>query len=202
MKIKGLFFLAFILFSQIATAQIKSQVSECFELVSIVFRLADAPEYVNNQNSDYVKDIDCYFAGNKQHDLIHYLRDLRKECGVSFDAVAIAAAYLDIENKQVVARSDADVTQISKSDNRWSERTFRSFVALLNDFYRDTKFREFYLRHSDRYHVAVTRMDKLLEDVNWEWFRKNLGESYKKNRIVVSLVNGASELWVLDNGKG
>lgn len=193
MKIKGLFFLVFILVCcQISVAQIKSQVSECFELVSITFRLADAPEYVNNQNPDYVKDIDCYFAENKQHDLIHYLRDLRKEFGVSFDAVAVAAAYLDIENEQVVVRSDADVTQVSKSDSRWSERTFRSFVALLNDFYRDTKFGEFYIRHSDRYHAAIIRMDKLLEDVNWEWFRKNLGESYKKNRIVVSLVNGTS----------
>lgn len=192
MKNKALFFLAFIFVFQIAEAQIKSQVSECFELVSIAFRLADAPEYVNNQNPDYVKDIDCYFAENKQHDLIHYLRDLRKKFGVSFDAVAIAAAYLDIENKQVVVRSDADVTQINRSDSRWSEQTFHSFVVLLNDFYRDTKFREFYLRNSERYHVAVTRMDSLLEDVNWEWFRKNLGESYKKNRIVVSLVNGSS----------
>ena len=196
-----LFCFVFLLVSQIAVAQIKSQVSECFELVSIAFRLADAPEYVNNQNPDYVKDIDCYFAGNKQHDLIHYLRDLRKEFGVSFDAVAVAAAYLDIENKQVVVRPDADVAQISKSDNRWSEQTFRSFVTLLNAFYRDTKFREFYLRHSERYHVAVTRMDKLLEDVNWEWFEKNLGEGYKKNRIVVSLVNGASNYGFSTMGK-
>lgn len=64
MKMKGLFSLVFILaYCQISVAQIKSQVSECFELVSIAFRLADAPEYVNNQNPAYVKDIDCYFAG-------------------------------------------------------------------------------------------------------------------------------------------
>lgn len=189
---KGLILLAYIFVFQIAAAQIKSQVSECFELVSILFRLADAPEYVNNQNPDYVKDIDSYFAEYKQHELIHFLHDLRKEHGVSFDAAATAAAYLNIENEQVVVRSDADVTQINRSDSRWSEQTFHSFVALLDDFYRDTNFREFYLRHSERYHVAVTRMDKLLEEVDWEWFKKYLGESYKKNRIVVSLVNGAS----------
>ncbi|WP_288149007.1 hypothetical protein [Bacteroides acidifaciens] len=51
---------------------------------------------------------------------------------------------------------------------------------------------KYFLRHSERYHVAVTRMDKLLEEVNWEWFGKKLGEGYKKNRIVISLVNGAS----------
>lgn len=159
MKMKGLFSLVFILaYCQISVAQIKSQVSECFELVSIAFRLADAPEYVNNQNPAYVKDIDCYFAENKQHDLIHYLRDLRKEFGISFDAVAIAAAYLDIENEQVVVRLDADVAQISKSDNRWSERTYLSFVALLNDFYRDTKFSEFYMRHLERYHTTIIRI--------------------------------------------
>lgn len=122
MKIKGLFFLVFILVCcQISVAQIKSQVSECFELVSIAFHLADAPKYVNNQNPDYVKDMDCYFVENKQHDLIHYLCDLRKKFGVSFDAIAIAATYLDIEKEQVVVRSGANVIQISKSDSRWSE---------------------------------------------------------------------------------
>lgn len=192
MKKESAFFLAFILACQVVSAQIKSQVSECFELVSIVFRLADAPEYVNNQNPDYVKDIDCYFAENKQHDLIRYLRDLRKEYGISFDAVATAAAYLDVEDGQIVVCSDGDVAQISKSDSRWSAQSFHSFVALLNDFYKNTKFREFYLQHLEYYRMAMTRMDKLLENVNWEWFRKNLGEDYKKNRIVVSLVNGAS----------
>lgn len=192
MKKESAFFLAFILVCQIVSAQIRSQVSECFELVSIVFRLADAPEYVNNQNSDYVKDIDCYFAKNKQHDLIRHLRDLRKEYGISFDAVATAAAYLDVEDGQIVVCSDGDVAQISKSDSRWSAQSFHSFVALLNDFYKNTKFREFYLQHLEYYRMAMTRMDKLLENVNWEWFRQNLGEDYKKNRIVVSLVNGAS----------
>lgn len=59
-----------------AIAQLKSQTNECFELTSIVFRLAEAPEYVNNQISVYTKDIDNYFGKYKKHKLISFAKKI------------------------------------------------------------------------------------------------------------------------------
>lgn len=74
------------------SAQLKSEVNECFELVSIAFRLADAPEYVNNEIPDYVSAIDTYFSKYKDHELFPYIKGLREKHGISYDAVMCAAA--------------------------------------------------------------------------------------------------------------
>lgn len=49
-----------------ASAQIKCEVNECFELTSIVFRLAGAEEYVINDLEKYTSAVDKYFERYKK----------------------------------------------------------------------------------------------------------------------------------------
>ena len=72
------------------------QVDERTELLSIVFRLAGAEEYVNDFVPSYSKDIDAWFATYRDHDAVRFARQIRKMRGVSYDAVMSYAICIEI----------------------------------------------------------------------------------------------------------
>lgn len=171
-------------------AQLKSEVSERFELTSIVSRLAGAPEFVNNQLSSYTNAIDSYFAPYIDHPLILFLKDIREEYGISYNSVPTATACLVLKNGKITVHPDFDIARISEFDPRWNVQIFNTFVTQLNDFYRKTKFRNFYLQHTSIYKVAVERMDALLKNINPNWFVSFFGEELGNIDVFVSLCNG------------
>ena len=173
----------------IIMAQLKSEVNECFELTSIAFRLAEAPEYINNEIQSYADETDKYFNSFKNHKLIPYLKDLREKYGISYDAVAGAAACLEEKNGKITIKPKI---KIDKVDERWSEKTFQTFVILLNDFYKKTKFKKFYLQHTALYNIATSRMDSVLQDLNLDWFQSFFGKKPQTPRVIASLSNGSN----------
>lgn len=177
---------------QIVFAQLKSEVNECFELTSIVFRLADAEEYVNNQLSDYTNQIDGYFAKYKNHKLIPYIKGMREKQEIGYDAVSTAASFLEIKNGKVTIRSDVKTSRIIEIDKRWTEQSFKTFVSLLNDFYQKTKFKNFFAQHTNLYKLAKERMDEQLKNFNIDWFKSIFGEEILSPMVVVSPNNGSN----------
>lgn len=192
MKRLCLFIIFYVLTFYSVNAQLKSEVSECFELTSIAFRIAGAPEYINNQLQDYTGKIDKYFAPYNNHPLIPFLKEMRNEYGVGYDAVSSVTAYLVIKKGNVIVNPLLSISEISKFDSRWTEENLKTFVKQLNDFYKKTNFRDFYLQHTDLYKVAVERMDNFLKDINPEWFESFFGEKFDDKMIIVSLCNGSS----------
>jgi hypothetical protein len=176
----------------VANAQIKSSVDERFELTSIVFRLAGAPEYSMCGVPSYAKDIDDYFAPYKEHELIPFLQELREHTGVSYNAVSSATPYLEIKNGSVRIKKGCDPSELYKIDTRWNEANFKTFVKYLNDFYKKSKFNTFYTNHADTYKKATESLDGLLATLNLDWCESFFGE--KKDEVVVfaSLTNGSS----------
>lgn len=179
----------FIASIQCLSAQLESKVNECFELVSIAFRLADAGEYVNNDIPGYAGDVDAYFSKCKNHKLFPYLQELREKYGVSYDAVMCAAAGIRIEKGKVLLLPHCE---ISKMDSRWTDATYKTFIAYLNDFYGKSKFREFYTRHSDVYKLAEEKVNQVLGTVNTQWFESVWGVGLESPVIIASLSNGRS----------
>ena len=59
--------------------KISAKVDERIELLSVVCRLAEFKEYVNNNIPSYAKDVDTYFAEYKSHELITLAKKLNKE---------------------------------------------------------------------------------------------------------------------------
>lgn len=178
--------------STMAESYLKCQVNECFELTSIAFRLADALEYINQTIPTYSDDIDHYFAHHKDHKLIAYIKELRKNKGVAFDAVALASAYLEISRGVVRANSKFNISEIGTLDNRWDETSFNTFVSLLNDFYKKSKFRLFFDQHADLYSIATKRMDDLLSTINANWFQSFFGSKIEETLVIASLCNGSN----------
>lgn len=175
-----------------ANAQLKSEVNECFELTSIAFRLAEAPEYINNDIPAYANDIDTYFSKYKNHELIPYLKKLRNENGISYDAAMLAAAHLEIKNGNITIPSGFEISKLNEIDSRWTQPTYKSFVTYLNSFYKKTKFKSFYQNHTDLYKLAMDRMNVLLNDVNMNWFEAYFGYKLGEPLIIISLSNGGN----------
>lgn len=175
-----------------ASSQLQGDVNECFELTSIVFRLANAPEYVNNVFSEYSEDIDNYFEKYKEDELIKFVKELRNKYGISYDAISTASAMIEIINGEVVIKKEIDIEKIAKVDERWSEETFHSFVYFLNRFYKKTNFTRFYISHQDLYRTATLRANEYLKNINLHWFDTFLGiQNDNIPLVIISLSNGS-----------
>ena len=70
---------------------------ECFELLSTIFRLSGAREYTRGAISSYNQDVDSYFSSYKNHPAVVCAQEARKQYGISYDAIGIAAAHMCIE---------------------------------------------------------------------------------------------------------
>jgi hypothetical protein len=192
MKSLILSFLCFVCSSVFCFSQLISRVDERFELTSIVFRLAEAEEYVNNQVENYVMDIDAYFAPFKEHALIQYVKSIRERNGIAFDAVSGSTFLLEIKNNQLRINPQTDKDDFLSYDPRWDEETLDKYVKLLNKFYKDTKFNTFYNQHQDLYKETGKRFDELLKTIHSEWFQSFFGKPLGNASVYISLCNGDS----------
>jgi hypothetical protein len=167
----------------------KAVVDERCELLSVVFRLAEANEYAINAIPLYVNKIDKYFEKYKNHSLINYTKALRDEYGIGYDAVAGFSIFLEIKNKKIKLRENIDLQQL---DKRWNIDSIPKYIALLNDFYKKTKFNNFFIKNKEIRETAEANFTKEVTDkVDFEWFKNFFGYlPTKKIRIIVSLANG------------
>ena len=74
------------------------QVNENVELMSILSRMAGFPEYHMDVAGQYITDIDSHFKDRTNHPVVQYMKKLRSEHGISYDAVMSMAVHLQKEN--------------------------------------------------------------------------------------------------------
>jgi hypothetical protein len=72
-------------FSQQSNILDKPKVDERVELLSIVFRLADAKEYNSKRFKLYSDKIEKHFDKYKNHDLITFVKQIREENGIRME---------------------------------------------------------------------------------------------------------------------
>lgn len=186
-----LIFLSFSAISQIAPVQPK--VDERTELLSIVFRLAGSEEYVNNAIPGYVKDIDAWFAPFRESELVKYAHKLGKTNGVSFDAVMSMAGNIEIKDSIMLKQNLKE----NSLDKRWGKTDAEKFIRLLNRFYVETKFHEFFENHKSLYTVAETNFGRILSQVDFTWFQTFYGGKPAEGfNLIISLVNGGGNYGV------
>ncbi len=166
---------------------VKVKVDERVELLSIVARLAEFDEYVNNDFKIYADDVDKYFGKYKQHPVVKLAVKLRAEKGVSFDAVASMAVHLNPDLTPKVPFTD------KVPDARWGRENALEFTKLLKQFYKESDCKTFFQKHSEVYQTAEERLQKVINKVDFEWYKKFYGE----------LPNGSFNLYIgLLNGGG
>ena len=176
-------------------------VDERIELVSIAFRLAGAMEYVNDRVPEYMAEIDSCFAPYTDHELFTFIRKAREEYNFAYSIPAKSALMLDLSGGRVRISRDWEIEkEFDSADDLycWTEDLFREYVDLLDDFYRESGFHEFFLSHKDFYTTTVERNTDIPSRVDMSWFERFYGEPAVGVDLYMGLCNGNSNYSIFD----
>jgi len=82
-------------------------------------------------------------------------------------------------------------------DKRWGKPEAEKFLMLLNRFYVETKFHDFFENNKSLYTVAETNFSKILHQVDFTWFQSFYGGKPAEGfNLIISLVNGGGNYGV------
>ena len=125
------------------------------ELMSIIFRLADVPDYNLAGGFKYASDADKHFAKSADHAAVARAQQLCQEDGIAYDAVIMLA--LNIDNAFDLRERipfDQEPCPLDPQFSRWNPDKARSFLRLVRRFVRDSDFAGFAKAHQAFYNIA------------------------------------------------
>jgi hypothetical protein len=189
-KVTSFFVFAIIVCNCVQAQTPNAQVDERVELLSIVFRLAGAKEYTSSGVEFYDNRIDSLFSPFKEHELIKYAALIRQVYGIGQNAVMSFAIHIEIKEGEIDFIKNAVDDRL---DKRWTQRTARQFLKRLNDFYKKSKFHDFYLSQQSLYLLAEERFENISDKVDFNWFEKFYGKKLNgKFHLILSMCNGGN----------
>jgi hypothetical protein len=195
------FFISVNSFSQQRNILDKPKVDERVELLSIVFRLADAKEYNSKKFKLYTDKIENHFEKYKKHELIKFVKKIREENGISFDAVMKMAIHLGPAPKFKPLMKVTD----SIPDERWGKNNSEKFIKLLKAFYQDAHCKEFFEDNVELYANVSKKFIPVFEHIDLNWYKSFYGKEPKEKFVIVNgLGNGGGNYGsaiVFKNGK-
>ena len=160
------------------------------ELLGIVFRLAGAPEYSSTYAKQYVEDIEAWFAPYREDTLVRYVKRIRSQYYVGYDAVARLAVHLEGRGGQYRLPEEVHASLVSYG--QWSVDGALEFVGLLNEFYKKSHFDRFFKRHRAWYGKMEERFDRQV-GFDRGWYTSFYGEEGESDyRIVIGCGNGSA----------
>jgi len=166
---------------------IRPKVDERVELLSIVFRLADASEYKMCSLKAYSQKIDSSFLKYKNHQTILFVKKIRKENSIYFERVMSIALHLKIENGIISLNEKLLKTDINKRLGKY----LNEFVRSLNVFYKESAFNEFFISNEEYYKQTENNFQIALDKIDFPWFERYYGEMPNINfNVVLCLNNG------------
>lgn len=176
------------------------QVNENVELMSILSRMSGFPEYNMDMAGQYITDMDNYFKDNTEHPAIKYMKGLRSKYGISYDAVMSMAVHL--ENRDgILSLIGKDIPSL---DDRWTDVDKDEFLFYLNNFYNDTKFKEFFKSHRGIYEKGIKSFQNNVTNyADLGWFSDFYGNEPQENySIIIGFCNGGGNYGVERQLKG
>ena len=171
---------------------LNAKVDERCELLSTVFRLAEAKEYMPTEYANFsifTDSVSKYFESYKNHEIVEYCKMYRKNYGVSYDAPMSLAVHLQIIDGKISLIPNVKENSL---ESRWNRDSLPRFIELLNDFYTTTNFHEFFQKQTIKEKVEIAATE-YFQNIDMEWFEKFFGEIPKGNfNLVISLSNGGN----------
>lgn len=168
-----------------------AKVDELFEFTSIVWRLAEAEEYSRCDVKSYVKDINKYFDKSKGHPLIAYCKEIRQEQGIGYDAVSSGTEFLLLDNGVIKFADGYNAESVEKEDRRWTSAIFTEYLDLMNDFYAESGFHEFFADHELLYKEVEEKLNDIVrEKIKPSWFEDFYGSPFPEISLFISINNG------------
>lgn len=186
-----------LLISYTTWAQISVITDERVELTSAVFRLAGIPEYTDGEVVPYNAAIDEQFDDYKDNALFKYIRKLRNEDRLGYASVAASAFYITIQDGKVSVDPTRDISDLTGKGKQWaSDSKFRKYVRLLNNFYQESNFAQFYNSQAQAYSEQIEKAATLFDNINGEWFANFYGVEFVAPRVYIALGNGKHNYFV------
>lgn len=163
----------------------KPKVDERIEILSIVFRLAESEEYSSKRFKLYTDKIESHYAPHKNHELIEFIKTLRNENGVGYDAVMSMAIHLDNQLNPLVKFTD------KIPDERWGKDNANEFVRLLKKFYKESNSKQFFKENEKLYSDISTRFLPVYKHLDLNWYTKFYGKEPNEKFVIINgLGNG------------
>ena len=164
---------------------------ECVELMATVWRLSGADEYNLCRVPQYAHEVDSAFAEYKEHPAVQLARQYQRESGIAYDAVASYALHLTVTKDGAIVFNDSFLEGSDDSFDRWSEPQKKEFLEPLNDFFRKSRFHEWYLQQKELYTQVEEAFKAINQHVDYDWFSSYFGpQNGSTFRIVLSLLVG------------
>lgn len=178
MSLARLLFVSWLLaLPSVSAAQpaLTARVDPRVELLSIIFRLAGHPEYNHPPSrSPYANAVAVHFDAFRDHPVVQTAQRLKREYGVSYDAVMSMAVHID-DVPSLQPRIPFDLPP-ERLDSRWQPAEAAAFLRQASDFVRDTDFPAFLRAHQALYDQAAARLNaKLAERGYLAWFDQFFG---------------------------
>lgn len=160
---------------------------EFVELMELVARFADNTVFNDSIAPRYQKDCDQWCGELRNHPAVQWLAGQLPVYGIGYDAVPWMGAHLRWTDNGFVTIPNAN-----KEYKRWPKKAIREFLPLLSDFYRKSRFSEFYRQHEDMYKTAVDAARMTMADyIDLDWFGKFFNTELTCDfGIIVGLNNG------------
>ena len=167
-----------------SASQLEAEAMETVELLGVLSRVAGYQEYNTMEGNQYIQDIDKWFEPYKQLPVVEYYQELRQQYGIAYDAPMSLAVRLAVENGKIVKLGEvADDTGL---DSRWHQVDVNEFLGLLNQFYAETHFHEFFQQHQSFYQEALKAFNlEVMPYVRPEWFADFYGKPSSSLQKVV-----------------
>lgn len=189
MKDKICLFLLLLLMSCATQAEVDSlsvEYLEEVELTSIMARTAGFREYCTDFAEEYNEETTAWFTPFSNHLAIQYLQSLRDRYHISHDAFATLALHLEKRDGNYVLRNNTE-----QFSDRWASVDKDSLLAMINAFYKDSRFHDFFERHRAFYEVRCRAYTPALVDsLDIGWFERFHGIHGDKFHIVLAFTNG------------
>jgi len=148
------------------------RVDRRFELMSIVFRLADFQEYRMGGIEDYNAAVDAHFGAFKDHAAVKLARELRSQLG--YDAIpSLALRVVDARTFRPALDLKAPATGL---DARWKPEVASKFLDAMAAFARDTRSEAFFTAQAPFYEKLVQGCRQgLVRHLDQAWFTRTFG---------------------------
>ena len=187
MKKKNIILILLTFVSLACQAQIKVEVSEAVELMSILSRTAGFEEYSKDMAGQYTKDTEEWFKPYQQHPIIPYYQEIRSKYGIGYEKVMNMAVHLEITKGKVKLIGDR-----TELNNGWQNVNLDEFITLLNKFYSDTHFRKFFEQHSSFYDEGIKDFEtNIMSMFHQDWYNRFYGtEASEQFHVIIGFTYG------------
>ncbi|MBR4390140.1 MAG: DUF4932 domain-containing protein [Prevotella sp.] len=189
MRDKIFLFLLLLLMSCATKAEVDSLTVEYLEeveLTSIMARTAGFREYCTDFAEAYNEETSMWFTPFADHPAIHFLQDLRDRYHVSHDALASLALHLQKNTDGYVLRDNTE-----ELSARWSAVDKDSLLDMINAFYKDSHFHDFFEQHQTFYEEQCRLFaNALVDSIDTRWLEHFHGAVGDHFHIVLAFTNG------------